>query len=176
MTFFYRRGNGACSLHLVRVERGVRGQHSSSAKTLWSRMKESDGVFIKAIWTIFKFVIRIICFYVLKKYPVSSLVYSWKLIFICSSVAEPPLFWAAPAPDGQGPGADSGSDLLGSAPGKKRQLHFYVFYLFQLTNSVCIFLAWIRILISRIGSWFLADPHPDFEKKKNNANLLRFHS
>ena len=23
------------------------------------------------------------------------------------SVAEPPLFWAAPAPDGQGPGADS---------------------------------------------------------------------
>ena len=38
------------------------------------------------------------------------------------SVAEPPLFWAAPAPDGQGPGADS--DLLGSAPapGKKRRL------------------------------------------------------
>ena len=32
------------------------------------------------------------------------------------SVAEPPLFWAAPAPGGQGPGADSGSDLLGSAP------------------------------------------------------------
>ena len=31
-----------------------------------------------------------------------------------ASVAEPPLFWAAPAPDGQGPGADSGSssDLL----------------------------------------------------------------
>ena len=35
---------------------------------------------------------------------------------ILGSVAEPPLFWAAPAPDGQGPGADSGSDLLGSAP------------------------------------------------------------
>ena len=39
------------------------------------------------------------------------------------SVAESPLFWAAPAPDGQGPGADSssGSDLLGlaPAPGKK---------------------------------------------------------
>ena len=33
-----------------------------------------------------------------------------------NSVAEPPLFWAAPAPGGQGPGADSGSDLLGSAP------------------------------------------------------------
>ena len=32
------------------------------------------------------------------------------------SFAEPPLFWAAPAPDGQVPGADSGSDLLGSAP------------------------------------------------------------
>ena len=33
-----------------------------------------------------------------------------------SSVAEPPLFWAAPASGGQGPGAYSGSDLLGSAP------------------------------------------------------------
>ena len=34
------------------------------------------------------------------------------------SVAEPPLFWAAtaPAPGGQGPGADCGSDLLVSAP------------------------------------------------------------
>ena len=40
------------------------------------------------------------------------------------SVAEPPLFWEAPAPDGQGLGADSGSDLLGSAPAlcKKRRL------------------------------------------------------
>ena len=40
------------------------------------------------------------------------------------SVAEPPLFYVAPAPDGQGPGANSGSDLLGSAPapGKKRWL------------------------------------------------------
>ena len=34
------------------------------------------------------------------------------------SVAEPPLYWAAtaPAPGGQGPGADSGSNLPGSAP------------------------------------------------------------
>ena len=42
-----------------------------------------------------------------------------------TSVAEPPLFWAAPAPapGRQGPGADSGSDLLGSAPapGKKKE-------------------------------------------------------
>ena len=39
------------------------------------------------------------------------------------SVAKPPLFRAAPVPDGQDPGADSGSELLGSAPapGKKRQ-------------------------------------------------------
>ena len=49
-----------------------------------------------------------------------------KKLFIAgaSSVAEPPLFWAAP--DGQGPGANSGSgsNLLGSAPalGKKRGL------------------------------------------------------
>ena len=35
-----------------------------------------------------------------------------------SNVAEPPLFWVAPAlaPDGQGPGAGSSSDLLRSAP------------------------------------------------------------
>ena len=38
------------------------------------------------------------------------------------SVAEPPLFWVAPAPDGQGPRADSSSDLLGSAPGKKKKV------------------------------------------------------
>ena len=44
--------------------------------------------------------------------------------YLFNSVAEPPLFWAAPAPDGQGPEADSSSDLLGSAlaPGKKRRL------------------------------------------------------
>ena len=35
---------------------------------------------------------------------------------LVASVAEPPIFWAAPAPGGQGPAADSGSDLLGSAP------------------------------------------------------------
>ena len=50
----------------------------------------------------------------------------WLLECDYSSVAEPPLFWAAPAPapGRQGPGADSGSDLLGSAPapGKKRRL------------------------------------------------------
>ena len=35
-----------------------------------------------------------------------------------SSVAELPLFWAAPAPapEAQGPRADSGSDPIGSAP------------------------------------------------------------
>ena len=34
------------------------------------------------------------------------------------SVAEQPLFWAAPAPEVRGPGADSGfgSDQIGSAP------------------------------------------------------------
>ena len=59
---------------------------------------------------------------------------------IPTSVAEPPLFWAAPAPDGQGPGADSGSDLLGSAPapGKKRwpRLHTLKFLIlsFQQFN------------------------------------------
>ena len=38
------------------------------------------------------------------------------------SVVEPPLFWAAPAPDGQVPGVDFGSDLIESAPasGKKK--------------------------------------------------------
>ena len=42
------------------------------------------------------------------------------------SVVELPLFWAAPAPEVRGPGADSGSDRIGSAPapaqGKNRRL------------------------------------------------------
>ena len=48
---------------------------------------------------------------------------TWTRIVI-ASVAEPPLFWAAPDPVGQCSGADSGSDLLGSAPApsKKRRL------------------------------------------------------
>ena len=33
--------------------------------------------------------------------------------YIASSVAEPPLFWAAP--EVRGPGADSGSDQIGAA-------------------------------------------------------------
>ena len=41
-----------------------------------------------------------------------------------NSVAEPPLFWASPTPEVKGPGADFGSDQIGSAPapGKKRGL------------------------------------------------------
>ena len=41
------------------------------------------------------------------------------VIHICSrsSVAEPPLFWAAPAPDVRGPGGDSGSRQKRVAPG-----------------------------------------------------------
>ena len=51
------------------------------------------------------------------------------------SVAEPPLFWAAPAPDGQGPRADSSSDLLGltQAPGKKRRLRIHKLKFFILS-------------------------------------------
>ena len=47
-----------------------------------------------------------------------AIVYSKSAIVLVHSVAEPPLFWAAPAPTPgrQGPGADSGSDLRGSAP------------------------------------------------------------
>ena len=56
-------------------------------------------------------------------------------VHLSSSVAKPPLFWAAPAPDGQGPGADSGSDLLGSAPapGKKRRLRLHTLKIFILS-------------------------------------------
>ena len=41
----------------------------------------------------------------------------------------------APAPDGQGPGADYGSDLLGSAPapGKKRRLQLHTLKFFILS-------------------------------------------
>ena len=57
-----------------------------------------------------------------------------------TSVAEPPLFWATPAPDDQGPGADYGSDLLGSAPapGKKRRLQaapYTKIFHFKLSKS-----------------------------------------
>ena len=49
-----------------------------------------------------------------------QLIFIQKVTVPISSVAEPPLFRAAPAPapapGGQGSGADSGSDLLGSAP------------------------------------------------------------
>ena len=61
----------------------------------------------------------------------ASLQYLRALYSFECSVSEPPLFWAAtaPAPDGQCPGADSGSgsDLLGSAqaPGKKRRLQLH---------------------------------------------------
>ena len=55
-----------------------------------------------------------------------------------TSVAEPPLIWAAPAPGCQGPGADSGSgsDLLGSAPapGKKRRLRLHTQKFFILSS------------------------------------------
>ena len=51
------------------------------------------------------------------------------------SVAEPPLFWAAPAPDGHGPGAGSGADLLGAAPapGKKMRLRLHAQEIFILS-------------------------------------------
>ena len=56
-----------------------------------------------------------------------------------NSVAEPPLFWAAPAPDGQGPGADygSGSDLLGSAPVQKEAAPapYTTIFQFKLSKS-----------------------------------------
>ena len=58
---------------------------------------------------------------------------------LINSVAEPPLFWAAPAPDGRVSGADSGSDagsdLLGSvpAPGKKRRLRLHALQFFILS-------------------------------------------
>ena len=59
----------------------------------------------------------------------------WFIVY--SSVAELPLFWDAPAPDGQGPGADSrsGSDLLGSAPApsKKRWLRLFILKFFILS-------------------------------------------
>ena len=38
--------------------------------------------------------------------------------YLDTSVAEPTLFWAAPAV--WGPGADCGSDQIGSAPGKNK--------------------------------------------------------
>ena len=54
-----------------------------------------------------------------------------------TSVKEPPLFWAALG--GQGPGADSGSNLLGSAPalakkGGSRRLRLHTLNFFILSS------------------------------------------
>ena len=75
-----------------------------------------------------------------------------------ASVAEPPIFWAAPAPDGQGPGADSGSDLLGTAPapGKKkggsRRLRLHTLQIFILSSGSAK-LAWaVNFLMATAGS------------------------
>ena len=83
------------------------------------------------------------------------------------SVAEPPLFWAAPAPGRQGPGADSGSDLLGSAPAPQIRLSisFPMLYskLFNCKNSrrsgkkQCFGSGSARIRIKKC----LLDPDPD---------------
>ena len=74
------------------------------------------------------------------------------------SVAEPPLFWAAPAPEVRGPGADSGSDQIGSAPapGKKRRLQVAptpalapctnIFYFELLKSELLIFLDHITVI------------------------------
>ena len=39
-----------------------------------------------------------------------------------ASVAEPPLFFAAPAPEVRGPGVDYGSDQIGSAPAPGKEM------------------------------------------------------
>ena len=46
-------------------------------------------------------------------------------IIIISRVAEPPLYWAAPAPEVRGPGADSGSDQIGSAPAPYTNIYHF---------------------------------------------------
>ena len=71
------------------------------------------------------------------------------IICALNSVAEPPLFWAAPAPENRGPGADSSSDKIGLAllqvgqptPGE----HFVVVALNLLTLLV-------RGLLRRFGT------------------------
>ena len=72
--------------------------------------------------------------------PLHFLISAFLYLLLFISVAEPPLFWAAPAPDGRGPGADSGSgsDLLGlaPAPGKKggfRRLRLHALKIFILS-------------------------------------------
>ena len=78
------------------------------------------------------------------------------------SVAEPPLCWEAPAPDGQGPGADIGSDLLGStpAPVKKRRLQAIQIYevenmkLHELFHVILCFPRYISCYIAENGFLF----------------------
>ena len=56
-------------------------------------------------------------------------------LLIAISVAVPPLFLVAPAPDDEGPGADSASNLLGSAPAPQHWLQ-----LFGALSCVLLFL------------------------------------
>ena len=64
------------------------------------------------------------------------------LYAVSSSVTEPPLFWAAP--EVQGPGADSGSNQIGSAlaPGKKRRL--------QAAPAPCTKIFYFELLINEL--------------------------
>ena len=60
------------------------------------------------------------------------------IICALNSVAEPPLFWAAPAPENRGPGADSSSDKIGLAllqakKGGSRRLRLHTLTVFMLS-------------------------------------------
>ena len=54
--------------------------------------------------------------------PIPLLLQVSVLSVTCNQCCGAATFWAAPAPEVRGPGADSGSDQIGSAPGKKRKL------------------------------------------------------
>ena len=69
------------------------------------------------------------------------------------SVAEPPHFWAAPAPEVRGPGANSGSDQIGSAPatGKKRR--------FQTAPAPCTKISHFELIRSELVMQVVFGPH-----------------
>ena len=66
------------------------------------------------------------------------------LYAVSSSVTEPPLFWAAPALEVLDPGANSGSNQIGSAPapGKKRRL--------QSAPAPCTKIFYFELLINEL--------------------------
>ena len=72
---------------------------------------------------------------------------------IFSDIAKPTLFWAAPAPEALGPGSDSGSDLIRSAPAPVQTKKGCSGLRFQTQKFVILSCKKVKILNCNIMFW-----------------------